>query len=102
MMLKNCIVNELKVVFNCSEDDLWKVAKTALVYLGVYAVVMFFTFAIAGAFAAFGGAFGFVLGGIFSFLLIAEIALLSTVLGIPVFLLTLYYGAYFIAKGWSR
>lgn len=101
-MCKQLIISELTTLFRCTEDQLWKGAKLLLKYILIYVGIMLLTFVLAASFATMGGTFGLLIGAILSFLTTLEIALLSTAVTIMVLMPTIYYGAYFAAKGWNR
>jgi hypothetical protein len=102
MMCKKMIISELSTMFGCSEDELCSGVKTLFKTVACFAGIIFVTFLIAAGSTFIGGGFGLVLAAVFSFLMMAEIALLSTAFTFLFLLITLYYGAYFAAKGWRR
>ncbi len=95
-MLKNFLITEAQKIFGGTEESIWAVSKKLLVYVGAYAVLMFLTFAIAGACVATHSIF---LAGVFGCLFTIEIILISVLYAMFVFCITAYYGAHFFPKG---
>ncbi len=98
-MLKELLVNELNKVFGCPEHTQCTAAKKTFMFLMVYGAIMIVTFSMA---AGFTSNHFFIIGSVFSFLLIIETLILSAAFSIFTFLLLAYYGAHFSRKGWSR
>jgi len=93
--VKDSLKKELPVL-GCLIENTARCFKWVLIFLGVYALAILLTFLILAETQSF------IASAIFSFLLMLEIGILFTAVGCVILLGLLYYGAYFVRKGWNR
>ena len=98
-MCKAFLLSELRKITNSTDEELKKNIKRLLIGLSSYGVIMLLTCGLTAIFTSWNV---FSLTGIFAFLLGLEIFIFYTIFSFCAFLICVYYGAYFAAKGWNR